>query len=86
MFVLLRFIASIFYQILYMSILASVIGLIILLIQKIINRRISPQFKYFIWFSFVIMLIFPISACTDDVAVRALITCLSYGDPVTERR
>ena len=26
------------------------------------------------------------AACSDHVAGRSLITCLSYGDPVTERR
>ena len=29
--------------------------------------------------------VFP-GACSDHVAGRSLITCLSYGDPVTQRR
>lgn len=61
MFVLLRLMATAFYQILYMSIIAVVIGLVILLIQKIVNRRISPKCNYLIWMVFIFVLIFPIS-------------------------
>ena len=61
MFVLLRVMSIAFYQILYMSIIASIIGLVILLIQKIIDRRISPKCNYFIWLSFILILIFPVS-------------------------
>ena len=61
MFVLLRFIASIFYQILYMSIVATIIGLVILLIQKIINKKISPRYNCIIWFAFILVLLFPLS-------------------------
>lgn len=73
MLVLLRIIASIFYQILYMSILASIIGLVILFIQKIINRKISPKCNYFIWFAFIIILIFPI-------AIPSKISIYNYMD------
>lgn len=61
MFVFFRVIASIFYQILYMSIVASIIGLVILMIQKIINKRISPKYNYYIWLVFILILVFPIS-------------------------
>lgn len=61
MFVGLKIMAAIFYQILFMSVVATVISLVILLIQKIINNKISPKCYYFIWIVFIFVLAFPIS-------------------------
>ena len=61
MFVCLKIIASIFYQILSMSIIASIISLVILLIQKIIKNKFSPKCYYYIWIVFILSLIVPIS-------------------------
>lgn len=55
------FILTFFYQIIYMSIIATVIGSIILLLKKVIKKRLSPNANYLIWFVFLIALIFPIA-------------------------
>lgn len=47
-------IAIIFYKILYMSIVGSFIGIIILLIRKIFDTKISPKWKCILWGMFII--------------------------------
>lgn len=49
----------IFYQLLYMSIIASVIGVIILLVRKIGKNKISSKWISRIWLIFIISLIVP---------------------------
>lgn len=44
-----------------MSIIASVVGWIVLLVRKITNKRISPKCNYIIWLAFIVALVCPIS-------------------------
>ena len=57
-----KIIVGLFCQILYMSIVATVVGAVVLLVRKITNKKISPTCNYMLWLVFVIALIFPISA------------------------
>lgn len=56
-----NFILSFFYQIIYMSIIATVIGAVILLIRKVTRRKLSPNASYIICLVFLVALIFPIT-------------------------
>lgn len=44
-----------------MSIIATVIGVVILFIRKIAGNKIAPKCNFIIWFVFIIALIFPIT-------------------------
>ena len=55
----LNFISSIFYKVLYMSIIGIFVGLFILVIRKILDKRISPKWKCFIWLLLMFSLIVP---------------------------
>ena len=50
------FIAPIFYKLLFMSITASLIGVIIIVIRKCVDSKISPKWKYTLWFLVLISL------------------------------
>lgn len=50
---------KIFFNILYMSVLASVVACIILLLRKIFDKKISPRWKFAMWFLLFIALIIP---------------------------
>ena len=56
-----KLIASFFYQIVYMSIIATVIGFVILFLRKVTHKRLSPNCHYIIWLVFVMALICPIA-------------------------
>ncbi len=51
----------IFYQILYMSVIASIVGIIILIIRKIFDKKIPPKLKQLMWIIVIISLIIPIN-------------------------
>ena len=55
----------IFYKLLYMSIIAAVIGFVILIIRKIFDKKISPTWKFGMWILFIIALIVPINIKTN---------------------
>lgn len=44
-----------------MSIIATIVGLVVLLVRKITNKKISPKCNYIIWLVFVIALVCPVS-------------------------
>lgn len=50
----------IFYKIVYMSIIASIIGITILIIRKLLKKQISSKWISRIWIIFIISLIIPI--------------------------
>lgn len=52
-------VAIIFYKILYMSIIGSFIGILILLIRKIFDTKISPKWKCIMWGMFIIACLNP---------------------------
>ena len=56
-----EFLVVCFYQILYMTIIATVIGIAILLLKKKIGMKLSPNANYVIWMVFLVALLFPIS-------------------------
>ena len=56
----LNFISPMFYKILYMSIIGIFVGLFILIIRKILDKRISPKWKCFIWLLLMFSLIVPV--------------------------
>ncbi len=58
---LIQILSNIFYKIVYMSLIASIIGTIILIINKIFKNKISPKWKSRLWIIFIIMLIVPIN-------------------------
>lgn len=54
-------IAKIFYNVLYMSILAIIVGLVIYLIQEILDKKITPKWKITLWLVLLIALVVPIN-------------------------
>lgn len=50
---------NIFYNILYMSIIASFLAIIILILRKIFDKKISPNWKFSMWILLFISLILP---------------------------
>ncbi len=50
---------EVFYNILYLSIIGSVLGIIILVLRKTFDRKISPTWKFVMWILVMISLIFP---------------------------
>lgn len=51
----------IFYHLVYMSIVALIIGIVILIIKKIASKKISPKWISRIWLIFIISLIIPVT-------------------------
>ena len=56
----LNFTSPMFYKILYMSIIGIFVGLFILILRKILDKRISPKWKCFIWLLLMFSLIVPV--------------------------
>lgn len=52
-------IAIVFYKILYMSIIGSLVGLLVLAIRKIFDKKISPKWKCIMWGIFIASLLIP---------------------------
>ena len=59
-YILNSFISPIFYKVLYMSVVGILVGSLILLIRKILDKKISPKWKCVIWLILIISLIVPI--------------------------
>lgn len=58
-------IEPIFYQVMYMSVLAILVGCILLLIEEVLDKKITPKWKCVIWILFVLTLIIPINGRKD---------------------
>lgn len=54
-----RIVAPIFYKLLYMSVTALVVGMIIMLIRRFADKRFSPFWKYTMWVLVLAALIIP---------------------------
>lgn len=52
-------VTTIFYKVLYMSIIGSFVGILILIIRKIFDTKISPKWKCILWGIFLITLLVP---------------------------
>lgn len=57
---LLSLVPSLFYKILYMSIIATVIGSVIIIVRKFLHTKISPKWISIFWILFILALIVPI--------------------------
>lgn len=53
------FIIPLFYRLLYMSIVASIIGITLILLKKITSKEFSAKYNYLMWIIFIVALIFP---------------------------
>lgn len=53
------FIIPLFYRLLYMSIIASVIGITLILLKKFTSKEFSAKYNYLMWIIFIVALIFP---------------------------
>ena len=53
------FIQKIFINILYMAFIASFVAIIILLLRKIFDKKISPKWKFAMWILLLISLLIP---------------------------
>lgn len=76
----LNFISPMFYKVLYMSIIGIFVGLFILVIRKILDKRISPKWKCFIWLLLMFSLIVPVKfsfrnnyANTNIISISGLV-------------
>lgn len=57
-------IEPIFYKIVYMSLIASLIGIVIIILRQVFRKQISPKWISRIWLIFIISLIIPIGIKT----------------------
>lgn len=73
----LNFISPMFYKILYMSIIGIFVGLFILIIRKILDKRISPKWKCFIWLLLMLSLIVPVKFDLKNNHVNTKIISIS---------
>lgn len=73
----LNFISLMFYKVLYMSIIGIFVGLFILVIRKILDKRISPKWKCLIWLMLMLSLIVPVKYDFKDNYENTKIISLS---------
>ena len=59
------FLRPIFYRIVSMSVIGTIMGIVIFVIQKIFDKLITPKWKCIIWIVFVISLLLPIRLNID---------------------
>ncbi len=52
-------VAPIFYNLVYMSLVASIVGLVILIMKKLFGKKLSPKVNGILWIVFVLALIIP---------------------------
>ena len=52
--------APIFYDIMYMSLIATVVGIVILIIKKLFKAKLSPKIYSIFWLVFIVLLAVPI--------------------------
>ena len=50
---------EVFYNILYLSIIGSILGLIVLILRKTFDKKISPTWKFAMWLLVLISLLVP---------------------------
>lgn len=55
------YIEPIFYKILYMSMIATIVGIIIAIIRRLLDKYIPPKWKCALWIVYIIALIVPIN-------------------------
>ena len=59
--------SPIFYKLIYMSIISTFTGIIVLVTRTILKNKISPNWISRIWIVFIITLILPISVSTEYI-------------------
>lgn len=57
-------IAPIFYKFVYMSIIASIVGIVIIFVNKFLIKKISPKALSLMWITFLFTLLIPINIST----------------------
>ena len=57
---ILNLISTIFYQVLYMSVVGSIFGIIFYIIRNIFDKKISGKLKCFIWIIILLTFVIPI--------------------------
>lgn len=55
-----KIITPVFYKLIYMSIKASIIGVIIFVLIRIFKNKISPKVRYLLYLSFIFLLLVPV--------------------------
>lgn len=73
----LNFTSPMFYKILCMSIIGIFVGLFILILRKILDKRISPKWKCFIWLLLMFSLIVPVKFNFENNYVNTKIISIS---------
>lgn len=66
------FISPLFYNILYLSIIGTLIGLCILFFRRILDRKISPRWKCIVWGILLISVIIPIQISLETKNINIL--------------
>lgn len=66
------FLAPIFYKVLYMSVTATLVGAVIFLIEKILDNKISPLWKYLLWGVMLVALLVPVRPYSQFSLVGSL--------------
>ncbi len=61
MIIIQKLITSLFCQTVYMSLIATVIGSVIAILRKVMQKKNLPKYNYILWVFFVIALVFPIT-------------------------
>ena len=81
---LFNFTAGLFYQLLFMSLVASAIGALILLFRKVTGSRVAPGWQYAVWIILLLSLLIPINLRLDSVTsvtgVAAPISEISFRE------
>ena len=62
-------IATVFYKILYMSIVGSVVGFTILILIKLFDRKLSAKYKCFMWIISIMFFVIPIIKIPINIPV-----------------
>lgn len=57
---IINFVSPLFYNVLYMSIIGIFVGVFILILRKILDKKISPKWKCIIWSLLLISLVIPL--------------------------
>jgi beta-lactamase regulating signal transducer with metallopeptidase domain len=79
----LNVISPIFYKVLYMSIIGIFLGLFILIIRKVLDKKISPKWKCVIWLLLMVSLIIPIKFKIENKYINTEIISISgLVDPI----
>ncbi len=78
--------APIFYKLLFMALTATCIGLIILLIRKLTDKKIAPHWKMALWLLMIVALIVPYRPQSKAAILPAAPVEISYREAYDDAR